>query len=430
MRLPQIWASVASGAILMAAPWVAAQGATEADTHAVAETSFQLDAFGGGDEGGGLWGGAPSVALPLGGNLGLQVDGIAGRAADSIDFYGGAVQLFYRDPQRFLLGAAAAGLVVDGESQFSLSAIGEYYLDTVTLEAMAGFQSGDIVDGGAFARLGFSYYGGENFRFGGGISYSDETKLAADVEMEYRIAPENGIALFASGAFDKDGDLGLAGVRVYFNDLKGQTESGLPSLKEIHRHLGRRNLFLAAPTVTGARFIGLAAGALSGGDGFGEIQPPPAPAAAPAGGLGGAGGDPLSLLTDLLNGLVPTTDTGTPLDGVPVLGDVLGAVVNLLSPDTVRVGDLPTAPGSIANLPLLGDVISLLPAQGIPALLGSLQPEFVASQLVPALLQGLTNPEVVGGLLGNLGTGTLGNLLGGLLGDVPLPAPLGSLATL
>jgi hypothetical protein len=297
---------------------------------------------------------------------------------------------------------------------------------------MAGFQSGDILDGSAFARVGFSFYGGENFRFGGGVSYSDESKLAADVEMEYRIAAESGIALFAAGAFDKDGDLGLAGVRFYFNDMKGQTESGVPSLMEIHRHLGRRNIFLASPTVVGTRFIGLAAGALSGGNGFGEIQPP---AAGPAS-LASAGpdGEPLSLVTDLLNGLVPTTDSGTPLDDVPVLGEVLGAVANLLSPDTARVGDMPTAPGALANVPLIGDIVGLLPAQGLPALLGNLQPELLLGRLVPGLLQGLTNPETMGNLAGNLLTGTVGNLLGGLLGDVPLPSPLsdplGSLAAL
>lgn len=436
MRLSHIWASVASGAIVIAAPWVAAQGSTEAadaKAAAVAETSFQLDAFGGGDENGGYWGGAPSVTVPLGQNLGLQIDGIAGMASDSVDYYGGAAQLFYRDPQQFLIGAAVTGLVVDGETQFSVSAIGEYYLEKVTLEAIAGFNSGDLLDGSAFARVGFSFYGGEDFRFGGGVSYSDENKLGADVEMEYRIAPENGIALFASGAFDKNGDLGLAGVRFYLNDMKGQTESGIPSLKEIHRNLGRRNIFLASSSVVGTRFIGQAAGALAGGDGFGEIQPAAASSPVSAN-AAAAAGDPLSLVTDVLNAVLPTTDTGTPLDGVPVLGDLLGSVVNLLSPETTRVGDLPTAPGALANLPLVGDLVSLLPAQGVPALLGSLRPQFVLENLVPSLLGGLTDPAKLTSILGNLGTGTLGNLLGGVLGDVPLPSPLsqplGSLAAL
>ncbi|PWR25290.1 hypothetical protein [Zavarzinia aquatilis] len=424
MRLSHIWASVAAGAMVIGAPWVAAQGTGEASTAAVAQTSFQLDAFGGGDENGGYWGGAPSVTVPLSQNLGLQIDGIGGMASDSVDYYGGAAQLFYRDPQQLLLGAAVTGLVVDGETQFSVSAIGEYYLDKVTLEAMAGFNSGDLLDGSAFARVGFSFYGGEDFRFGGGVSYSDENKLGADVEMEYRIAPENGIALFASGAFDKNGDLGLAGVRFYLNDMKGQTESGLPSLKEIHRNLGRRNIFLASSSVVGTRFIGQAAGALSGGDGFGEIQPVSTPSSSVGANAAAAASDPLSLVTDVLNSVLPTTDTGTPLDGVPVVGDLLGSVVNLLSPETTRVGDLPTAPGALANLPLVGDLVSLLPAQGVPALLGSLQPQFVLENLVPSLLGGLTDPATLTSMLGNLGTGSLGNLLGGVLGDVPLPSPL------
>ncbi|MDD3443937.1 MAG: hypothetical protein PHS60_00885 [Zavarzinia sp.] len=419
---------------MLAAPWSVAQEAVGGDdasrAFAVAESSFRVDVFGGGDEDGGFWGGAPSVTVPLGESLGLQIDGIAGSAADSITFYGGAAQLFYRDPQNFLVGVAALGLVADDESQFSISAIAEYYVDNVTLEAMAGGQFGDISDGTAFGRVGLAVYGGENLRLAGGVSYSEEAKLGADVELEYRLFPEAGLSVFASGAFDQDGELGLAGLRLYLNGMAGQTESGVPSLMEIDRHLGRRNLFLAAPTVTGTRFIAQAAGALSNGGGFGEIAPAPVA----SNGLSGnalaasAGGTPLSGLTDaltgVLNGLVPTTDTGTALDEVPLVGDVAGAVMNLLSPDTVRVNDLPVQDGAIANIPLIGDVIGLLPAQGLPALLGSLQTEAVLTQLAPGLVQGLLDPANLAEIGTNLLTGTLGNLVGGLTGEVPLPSPL------
>ncbi|MCF4167290.1 hypothetical protein L2U69_16700 [Zavarzinia compransoris] len=391
------------GAALAAAPAVSAAQAPVA----VAGSSFQIDVFGGGDEGGTLYGAAPSVTLPIGDSLGLQVDGIAGMVADELGVYGGAVQLFFRQPEHHLLGIAASGLVVDGETQVSVAAIGEYYLERMTLEALAGYQSGDIGDG-FVGRLGLSFYGGDGFRMGIGASYGDIGKFGADAELEYMAFPENGLALFASGGFDDGGALGLVGLRLYAGG------EDAPSLLVRHRTLGRRNLYLAAPTVTGTRFISRAGGAMAGGSGFGDIAPVAVPVEEPSVLAGSAVGDLLGDLVatgtgqaplgGLLGGILPGGTTGTPIDSVPIVGDLVGSLAALVSGETLRVGDLPTGPGSLASLPLVGDILGLLPAEGVTALVGSLKPGPVLTRLVPDLLSGL-----------------LGNLAGGLAGANPVP---------
>jgi len=433
MKRHIIASSMALGAALAACAASFAQDtvpvAEAAPAVGVAGTSFELGLFGGGDDNGSFYGATPSLMVPLGDNVGLQVDGIAGVAADELGFFGGAVQLFYREPQSHLIGLAVAGFVEDGESQYTVAGIGEYYLDTITLEALAGYQSGDIIDGSAFARLGASIYAAPTLRLGLGVSYSEAQHLGADAELEYLAAPASGLALFASGAFDEDGALGLVGARFYFNGLgaDGEDSEG-PSLMAIHRQLGRRNIFQAAPTVVGTRLISQAGSALSSGEGFGDIPAEPAPASSASAGLlsGAGGGSPLG---GLLNGILPAGTTGTPLDGVPVVGELVGSLTALASPDTLRIGDLPAAglDGSLASLPLVGDVLGALPAGGVTALLGSAQPELILNMLAPALLDGLTDPAKVSGVVNNLVDGVVGGVLSSLTGT-DLTGGLGGLS--
>lgn len=141
---------------------------------AVAETAFTLEMFGGADENGGTYGGAPTIVIPMGDNLGLQVDGVAGFTADEAGFAGGAAQLFFRDPQSGLIGIAGGGYFVEGEAQYAVAGIAEYYLDNVTLEALVGYQTGDVMDS-VYGRAGIAVYANPNLRIGAGVTYSEET---------------------------------------------------------------------------------------------------------------------------------------------------------------------------------------------------------------------------------------------------------------
>lgn len=391
---------------------------------AVADSSFQLDVFGGVDESGEFYGLAPTVSLPLGDNLGLQIDGIGGMVGTDTDFYGGAAQLFYRDPTAFSLGVAVSGVVIDEQTQYGVAAIGEYYLDKMTIEALAGVQDGDIVTSSFMGRLGMSYYAAPSVRFGLGISYTELGEVGGDAGIEFMVGPESGLSFYAQASYDKDGALGMAGLRLYAGGEDSRAKEGEEplSLMDRHRNLGRPNYFFANPSANGVRFISQIGGAIAKGRAVGEL---PATtqmleAAMDGGPLGGgdsAIGDLLGNLVatdqtqaplgNLLAGILPAADTGTPLDGIPIVGDLLGSLAAVLSPDTLRVGDLPTLPGSLASLPLVGDLLSLLPAEPTAVLLGNLTPEILGSVLLPGVLNGVTDPATLTNLLGRVGS-TLG----------------------
>ncbi|RJF86425.1 hypothetical protein D3874_04785 [Oleomonas cavernae] len=445
------WLSAASfGAAICAVSIAAAQDQSAVDSVAVAASSFQFDAFGGGDESGGLYGGGASLTLPLGDSIGLQVDGIVGKAASETSYYGGAAQLYFRDPQSYMLGLAVSALKIDEEAQFSVSAIGEYYIDQITIETLAGVQTGDIVDGGFVGRLGLAYYASPNFKVGGGVTFTDASDFGGDIGVEYLVAPGSGLSLYATGGFDNGGSVGVVGLRLYTGApenpppaAEGEESSG-PSLIYRHRHMGRPNSFIAAPHASGIRFITASAGAIADGKAFGDLQA--VPAASSGGGPladfqdnGVASDGPVSALADLvgnllstegeqaplgnlLAGILPAGSTGTPLDGIPAVGDLLGGLTEVFSPQTVRIGDMPTGPNSLASLPLVGDIVSLLPAEPVLYLVGAAKPELLLGQLVPSVLQGLADPVTMQNLAGRLGDTLTGLPTGSSagLGNLPL----------
>ncbi|MCF4165646.1 hypothetical protein L2U69_08330 [Zavarzinia compransoris] len=417
------------GAAVVAASGASAQQAAPAGAFdgsvAVASSSFQLDAFAGVDESGEFYGLAPTVTLPLGDNLGLQLDGIGGMVGTDTDFYGGAAQLFFRDPTAFSIGVALSGVVIDEQTQYGAAAIAEYYIDNMTIEALAGVQDGDIVSSSFMGRLGLSYYAAPSFRFGLGVSYTELGEVGADTEIEFMLSAASGFAFYALGSYDKDGALGMAGLRLYAGGEDSRAKDGEEaplSLMDRHRNMGRPNYFFANPSANGVRFISQVGGAIAKGRAIGEIpattqMPGGAGDEGPLAGSDSAIGDLLNdlLATDsdqaplgnLLAGILPAGDTGTPLDGIPIVGDLAGSVAVLLSPETLRVGDLPTGDNSLAAIPLVGDLLNLLPAEGTYVLLGSLQPEAVSSLLLPGIVEGITDPATVTDLLGRLGS-TLG----------------------
>ena len=243
---------------------------------AVAETNVKLDIFGGGDESGGTYGGAPSLTVPLGDKLGLQIDGVAGVTGDETGFAGGAAQLFYRDPQKFLIGVAGGGVYVDSVAQYGVAAIAEYYLDNVTLEGLVGYETGDVIDG-VYGRAGLSVYANPNLRLGGGVSYSRSNDLGGDIQVEALLTDVPGMALFATGIFDQQGAMGLGGVRFYMNSgtnlltTDRTKQQSAPTLIDMQRHMNRPNFLFAAGSGFGIRQISLT------GDATSNPPPPPPP---------------------------------------------------------------------------------------------------------------------------------------------------------
>jgi hypothetical protein len=395
---------------------------------AVAETNGQLSIFGGQDENGGLYGGAPSLTIPLGDSLGLQIDGIAGFVADEVGFAGGAAQLFYRDPQKGLIGVAGGGYYLEGDSQYAVSAIGEYYLETVTLEATVGYLTGDVIDGEVYGRVGLSIYTNPNLRIGAGLTYYETAELGGDVTIEALLTDIPGMALFATGAFDDAGALGYGGVRFYFNsgsnlmDTDRAKQAAEPTLIGMHRNLGRQNFFLSDPTGFGLRQISRAGGAKTGGDPFGDVDTPPPPP--PPGSMNHGLIDTVQNTVDGLLGNSPLA----PVDGL--VDTLVDPITGALSPLTDPLNDLTnTETGPLG--PLTGGVDTLIDALSpvldplADALSGGLSTDALPLDTLTSALEGTPLAPLGDALSGGLPTDALSlDTLTSALEGTPL-APLG-----
>ncbi|WP_133251578.1 hypothetical protein [Zavarzinia aquatilis] len=382
-----------------------------ADTMAVAETNLRLDVFGGGDENGGLFGGAPSLAVPLGDNFGVQFDGMAGFVADEAGFAGGAGQLFYRDPQVMTVGIAGGGYIVEDDKQYAVAAIGEYYLSSVTLELLAGYQWGDIVHDSYYARAGATLYVNPNFKIGAGIGYAEDTEISGDLQIEALLSDVPGLALFANGSVDEKGALALAGVRLYTAaaELTRTKSAGEVTLMDIDRRYQRPNFLTGYGSMFGLRQASLAGGGVlppssggggnggNGGNGGGGNG-----GGGNGGGGNGGGGQTSNGLISLVQNTVENLLGNTPLQGV---SDLVNALVDpqtgVLSPLTGALEAVTdTATGALGGLTNVVDALAG-PKNGVldPVLDG-----------VNDLLTGDTRSTTTGGLI-DVVQGTVGSLL-------------------
>ncbi|MFA5121727.1 hypothetical protein [Zavarzinia sp.] len=400
---PVVATSAAVLALAVAAP-LAAQDAVPISrdqfgygTRAVADTNLKVDIFGGGDENGGLFGGAPSLAIPLGDSFGLQADGVAGFVADEVGFAGGAAQLYYRDPQTFAAGVAGGGYYIDGQSQYAVAAIAEYYLANITLEALAGWQWGDVVGSSFYGRAGASLFVTPDFRVGAGVAFAEDTRFAGDLQLEALLQEVPGMALFATGVLDEKGVMGLAGIRFYTGasdlDHGPGKASGGPTLIEITRNLQRPNFLTGYGGGFGLRQISMTGG------GELPVEPPPPPPPPPVTGNGGL----ITLVQNTVDNLVGNT----PLDAVSKLVDALvdpkTGVLSILTNPLDKVTDIKT--GQLGAVTQVVDTLAG-PTQGL------LDPTLDA---VNDLLSGNKRATTTGGLID-----TVQGTVSGLLGNTPL----------
>lgn len=410
MKMRAITLSAAILAAASAAPFVLAQDAVPVSEEqfgygkAVAETNFQLSIFGGGDENGGLYGGAPSVTLPIGDKLGLQIDGIAGFVADEVGFAGGAAQLFYREPETFMVGVVGAGYFVDDYEQYAVAGIAEYYISNVTLEGIAGYTLGEVVPDQFYGRAGLAIYPNPNLRLGAGLTYSDVVGLGGDIQAEALLTDIPGMALFATGAFDDKGATGYGGVRFYFNSGTNlfsddrTKQASAPTLIDIHRKLARPNFFLSDPIGFGIRQISRAGGAATGGDPFGDVPPDHG-----NGGETTTCADLICTVQDTLGGLTDQTLLDPVTDLVNTLVDPTDGALSAL---TGQLADLTNTDGALGALTEL--------VQGLVGTENSaLTPLVDALNDVLAGLGGGFSPEDITAQISAIPG--LGGVLGGLL---------------
>lgn len=169
----------------------------------------------------GAFGIGGSVAAPLGDAFGIQGD-------LSIQSYGsltgaGAIHLFTRDPDSYLLGVTG-GFVRSNNA--TLTAVGpeaELYLDRFSIEAWAGVANLDyaavsaVDKSGVFALADLAYYATDDLRLSiGGSSVLGYEALSLGAE--YQVTSfETPFSVTADAKFGEDGAISaMAGLKFYF----------------------------------------------------------------------------------------------------------------------------------------------------------------------------------------------------------------------
>jgi hypothetical protein len=201
---------------------------------AVDGINFKFDGLGGTIANRSLYGSQGAVAIPLGGQYGLQVDGAAGSFDDR--FFGStAGHLFWRDPRAGLAGAYAS--YTDWKSPVGSVFVAKYggegalYLGRWTAEGVAGVEGGSNRTGTVgpfidtinvktrfFDEARIAYYLTDNLKLAVGHAFTGG-KHAATVGGEWSFAAGGGrmASLFAEGRFGDHNDNGVwGGLRIYF----------------------------------------------------------------------------------------------------------------------------------------------------------------------------------------------------------------------
>jgi hypothetical protein len=220
--------------LLATAAFVAAGVVTPAfaGDPAVSALNFKVTAQGGQVDDEDAWRGIAAVTAPMGHAWGLQGEvGAAGVNGDTA--WGLAGHVFMRDPSRYLVGAFGAYANADSINVDvgRIGLEGEYYLETISIIANAGYQFGDsFIDDAGFGEIGINWYANDDFALSGGVSFVDDSAVTR-VGAEWLVgggSELSGLALRGDLAFgDNSYDSVLLGITYYFGPDA--------SLKDRHR---------------------------------------------------------------------------------------------------------------------------------------------------------------------------------------------------
>jgi hypothetical protein len=205
---------------------------------AVSAVNGKLGAFGGSLDGDGAGGVFGSLAVPLGGQFGAQIDGMVGSAEDAA-FYGIGGHLFWRDPSRGLLGLYTSYVNWDGSSTTPVTIPdggfietsggevgkvgieGEAYLGRVSLEGLAAFQFGS--NEGFAGQATVAYYPIDDLRFDLSVSHLEGPGVSGSAGVEWAPPAASGLSLFADASVNENSDWSaFGGVKLY---LAGEQKS-------------------------------------------------------------------------------------------------------------------------------------------------------------------------------------------------------------
>lgn len=191
-----------------------------------------------------------SISMPIGEELGIQLDGYYADVED-VDFGGVGAHFFWRDNKVGLLGLSAGALNGDHLDSYEFSVEGEYYLGQLTLGARAGYAEIDYDDsvpfietrkGNAFGKLYAGFYALEDLWISASVeSRFDNTYYGVDVEYQ---TPIDGLSIFGNATNGENNyDHAYVGLRYYFGGKK--------SLQDRHRKDDPKNMLIEMLTGVG-----------------------------------------------------------------------------------------------------------------------------------------------------------------------------------
>ncbi|MCG8324933.1 MAG: hypothetical protein MI673_05405 [Thiotrichales bacterium] len=237
-------------------------GSAAAEGPAVSAPNSKIAAGGGTSEGDGTGQFLGSFTTPVGHSYGFQLDALGGKIGGE-SRWGVGGHLFWRDPDRGLLGAIASYNKDSNKDATRLGVEAEKYWEQFTVLGSAGGQTGDI-QGGFFGNLDLRWYINDNAHITlGGLTSSGDVGGRLSAEYQPGLSSLPGLSLFADGVVADDFDQVLFGIRYYFGETK--------SLKRRHREDDPQNNLLGVSGLSGD-------------------SPPFVPPERPYGG-GGGGGD-------------------------------------------------------------------------------------------------------------------------------------------
>jgi hypothetical protein len=187
----------------------------------------------------GAYGFNGSLSLPLGCDLGVQLDaGFQHELGDTT--YGGVGHFFMRDPNSYLLGMTGGYFKSNDASTWAVGPEVELYSGQFSFEAWAGLANVDVNGIGSsnkgFAFADAAFYATDDLRLSLGASMLGESKFL-NAGMEYQVSDP--VSLTLDGKIGDDEYVAVnAGLTLYFG------ETGNKSLIRRHREDDPRNRLL------------------------------------------------------------------------------------------------------------------------------------------------------------------------------------------
>ena len=183
------------------------------------------------------YGGSASLSIPLGHHFGFQLDAAAGkidtRLYDDISVYAVGAHLFWRDPDKGLLGLYGDTTHLDvggGLTLFTLAVEGAVYLERFTIDGITGIEGGENIDNSFHSHIHLNYYPIDNLSLRIGHAYAFDQNFLS-LGGEWALGASNGVtpSLYAVGIASQDDHRAfVAGMKFYF----GQQDK---TLIRIHR---------------------------------------------------------------------------------------------------------------------------------------------------------------------------------------------------